>query len=382
MDESCSTLSKLQTVLEDLSVANVLEKAIRGEKLTYRDGVLLMQSQDVHAIGAVADIVRKRHTNDTVSFVVSYNMNYSNVCVARCPICAFYVPYKKNITDPRAYTLTVEKALEQVTDGVKLGATEIHIVGGFNPELQLGYYEELISTIKRKFPQVTVKALTLAEIHFIAKITRNSTKEVLSRLKEAGLDASTGGGAEIFAEEARSKISTKPKCTGEEWLQVAEEAHRLGIPGNSTMLYGHVETAEDRVDHILKLRDLQDRAPGFLSFIPLKYSPENTELLTSGGVQGPSSPLDDLRVIAISRLLLAGSINNISVYWVSLGKHVAQAALTYGGNDLVGTAYQEKIFKATGVEGTTTTEELIEMVREIGRKPAERDTFYNIRQRF
>ncbi len=229
---------------------------------------------------------------------------------------------------------------------------------------------------------MTVKALTLAEIHFIAKITRNSTKEVLSRLKEAGLDASTGGGAEIFAEEARSKISTKPKCSGEEWLEVAEEAHRLGIPGNSTMLYGHVETPEHRVDHILKLRDLQDRAPGFLSFIPLKYSPENTELLTSGGVQGPSSPLDDLRVIAISRLLLAGSINNISVYWVSLGKHVAQAALTYGGNDLVGTAYQEKIFKATGVEGTTTTEELIEMVREIGRKPAERDTFYNIRQRF
>jgi len=341
-----------------------------------------MRSQDVHAIGAVADIVRKRNTSDTVSFVVSYNMNYSNVCVARCPICAFYVPYRKGITDPRAYTLTVEKALEQVAEGVKLGATEIHIVGGFNPELPLEYYEELISTIKRKFPKVTTKALTLAEIHFIAKITRNSTKEVLSRLKEAGLDASTGGGAEIFAEEARSKISTKPKCSGEEWLQVAEEAHRLGIPGNSTMLYGHVETAEQRVDHIIKLRKLQDRVPGFLSFIPLKYSPENTELLTSGRVQGPSSPLDDLRVIAVSRLLLAGSINNISVYWISLGKHVAQAALTYGGNDLVGTAFQEKIFKATGLEGTTTTEELIEMVREIGRRPAERDTFYNIRQRF
>jgi aminodeoxyfutalosine synthase len=375
-------MSRLVTVIQDSSVNEVLEKALRGERLSYRDGVTLMKSSDVHAIGAAANVLRKKYAGDTVTFVVSYNMNYSNVCVARCPICAFYVPYKKNITDPRAYTLTVDKALEQVTEGVGLGATEIHIVGGFNPELPLEYYESLITSIKQKFPQVTVKALTLAEIHFIAKITRNSTKEVLSRLKTAGLDASTGGGAEIFAEEARSKISTKPKCTGEEWLEVAEEAHKLGIPGNSTMLYGHVETAEHRVDHILRLRELQERAPGFLSFIPLKYSPENTELLSSGDVQGPSSPLDDLKVIAVSRLLLAGSINNVSVYWVSLGKHVAQIALTYGGSDLVGTAFREKIYQATGLTGTTSTDELIEMVRQVGREPAERDTFYKIKRRF
>jgi aminodeoxyfutalosine synthase len=374
-------MSKLTSILTDSSIADVLEKALQGEQLTFSDGVLLMKSEDaeIHAIGAVADIVRRRNAGDTITFAASYNLSYSNICVAKCPICAFYVPYRRGgAQDPRGYTLTIDQALDQLAEAIHLGATEIHMVGGFNPDLPLEYYETLISTIKQQCPTVTVKALTLAEVYFIARITRNSVHEVLSRLKAAGLDATTGGGVEIFAAEVRSKISTKPKCSGEEWLRVAEEAHKLGIPGNSTMLYGHVEQPEHRVDHILRLRELQDRVPGFLSFIPLKYSPENTALLNSGGVTGPTSPMDDLKVISVSRLLLASSIDNISVYWVSLGKHVAQAALMYGGNDLVGTAFKEKVFNATGLDGATTVEELARMIKSIGRTPAERNTFYDI----
>ncbi|MCL4436790.1 MAG: radical SAM protein [Thaumarchaeota archaeon] len=374
---------KVASALTDnSSIADVFEKALQGERLTLSDGTLLMKSEedaDIHAIGAVADTVRRKNSGDTVTFAASYNLSYSNICVAKCPICAFYVPYRRGGTkDPRAYTLTVDQALDQLKEAIHLGATEIHTVGGLNPDLSLEYYESLISAIKKTSSSVTVKALTLAEIHFIAKITGNSVHEVLSRLKAAGLDATTGGGAEIFDEKVRAKISSKPKCSSEDWLRVAEEAHKLGIPGNSTMLYGHVEQPEHRVDHILKLRDLQDRVPGFLSFIPLKYSPEKTALLNSGDVKGSTSPMDDLKVIAVSRLLLASSINNISVYWVSLGKHVAQTALMYGGNDLVGTAFSEKVFNATGLDGATTGEELAKLITAIGRTPAERNTFYDI----
>jgi len=371
-------MSSLQALVKGSSSASVLEKALSGERFDFDDGVALMRSRDMYLVGLVADIIRRKCVGDTVTFAVSYNLNYTNLCAARCSICAFYKPYSRDFSDPGAYTLGIGEALAQVGEAVSLGTTEVHMAGGLNPELPLEYYEQLFREVKARWPWVTLKALSPAEIHFISGVTGNTVREVLKRLKSAGLDGTTGGGAEIFDERIRDEISTGPKCTGEEWLSVAEEAHRLGIPGNSTMLYGHVEGAEHRVDHILRLREAQDRAPGFLSFIPLKYSPEKTELYLSGRVTGPTSSLDDLRVVAVSRLLLAGSINNIALYWVSLGKQVTQTALTYGGNDLVGTAFSEKVFRATGREETASTEELAQMIRETGRTPAQRDTFYRI----
>jgi aminodeoxyfutalosine synthase len=218
----------------------------------------------------------------------------------------------------------------------------------------------------------------MIEIIFISKLTNNSITEVFSRFKDAGIDANAGGGAEIFNPEVRKIVATASKCSGEEWLKAAEIAHKLGIRGNSTMLYGHVEKTEHRVDHILKIRELQQQTSGFLSFIPLKYSPENTELFISGKVNVSSSASDDLRVYATSRLLLAGSINNIAIYWVALGKKVAQIGLTYGGNDLVGTALNEKVYRSTGRNEIATKESIIHIAKEIGRIPAERDTLYNI----
>ncbi|MFQ6010617.1 MAG: radical SAM protein, partial [Nitrososphaerales archaeon] len=367
---------RLETIIEDSSAAKSLEKALNFEKLNFQDGLAIMQSDDLHLIGRVADNVRERICGNKVSFVQSYNMNYTNYCVARCPICAFYRPYKKGVKAPDGYTLSLDEAINQIKDAVSLGATEIHIVGGFNPELPVEYYEGLFRKIKGRWPQVTIKALTLAEISYIAKITRNSVGELFERLKLAGLDAHTGGGAEIFDPDIRAVISTPPKCSSSEWLQTAEIAHNLGVPGNSTMLYGHVERPEHIVDHMLKLRDSQDKSPGFLSFIPLKFSPGNTELLKSGKVKEESSSPLDLKVIATARLLLMNSINNISIYWVALGTELAQVALGYGGNDLVGTAFSEKVYGATGRNELVTIERLAHLVRGVGRIPIERDTFY------
>ncbi len=369
-------MTRLETLIEDSSAAKALEKALNHERLNHQDGLDIMKSDDLHLIGTVADEIREKDCSNKVSFVQSYNMNYTNYCVARCSICAFYRPYKKGVSSPDGYTLTLQEALDQVKDGVSLGATEIHIVGGFNPELPVEYYENLFRGIKERWPQVTIKALTLAEVSFIAKITRNSIEELFTRLKRAGLDAHTGGGEEIFDPTIGDIISTPPKCNSSEWLHTAEVAHKLGIPGNSTMLYGHVEGPEHIVDHMLRLRDSQDKSPGFLCFIPLKFSPGNTELLKSGKVTGESSSMLDLKVIATARLLLSNSINNISIYWVALGTELAQVALGYGGNDLVGTAFSEKVYGATGRNEVVTIERMAHLVREVGRIPVERDTFY------
>ncbi len=210
----------------------------------------------------------------------------------------------------------------------------------------------------------------------VTRVTKNTVREVLLRLKDAGLDALPGGGAEIFHKDVRKHIVVG-KCSGEEWLQVAEEAHRLGIKSNCTMLYAHVEEAEHVIDHIIRLRELQKRTRGFLTFIPLRFSPENTELAIKGKVKERSS-IYDLKIIAISRLMLANYINNISVYWVALGKKLAQVALEYGGNDLVGTAFAEEIFSATGLKYNISIDELVNMIKSINRIPAQRDTFHNI----
>jgi aminodeoxyfutalosine synthase len=230
--------------------------------------------------------------------------------------------------------------------------------------------------IKKNHPELNIKAFTAAEIFYLSKLTKNSIKEILSRLKDAGLDSMPGGGAELFHPDIRNKI-VRGKCTGQEWLDTIEQAHNLGIKSNVTMLYGHIEKPEHVIDHLIKIRELQKKTGGFITFIPLKFSLDNTELEKEHLVNNESSSIYDLKVIALSRLMLANVLNNISVYWVAYGKKLAQVALSNGGNDLVGTAFSEEIYRAAGKETDSSVLELANLVKEIGRKPAQRDTFFN-----
>ncbi len=357
--------------------SKALDKAISGEELSYDDGMELMSYDNLYMLGATADVIRQKNVGQQITFAASYYLNYTNVCAASCQMCAFY--RKGNETD--SYTLSPNDIEARVAKAKEMGATEVHIVGGFHPDLPLEYYEEMFRTIKQKHSEMHIKALTAAEIFFLSKLTKNSVKEVLSRLRTAGLDSMPGGGAELFHPDIRKEI-VRGKCSGQEWLDTIEQAHNLGIKSNATMLFGHIEKPEHIVDHLIKLREVQKRTGGFLTFIPLKFSLENTELEKKGLVTAESPSTYDLRIIAVSRLMLANRLDNISVYWVALGKKLAQVALTYGGNDLVGTAFSEEIYRAAGKETNSSVMELTNMIKEIGREPAQRDTFFNIIKKF
>jgi len=357
--------------------SKALERAVSGQELTFDDGIEIMNYENFHIIGAIAEASRKKLVGDKVSFAASYYLNYTNVCAASCQMCAFY--RKENEKD--AYTLSAEQIEQRVAIAKKMGATEVHIVGGFHPKLPLDYYEKMMQVIKKNHPELNIKAFTAAEIFYLSKLTKNSVKEILTRLKEAGLDSMPGGGAELFHPEIR-KFIVRGKCTGQEWLDTIEQAHKLGIRSNATMLYGHIEKQEHIVDHLIKLRDLQKKTKGFITFIPLKFSLDNTELEQKKSVTDECSAIYDLKIIALSRLMLAGVLNNISVYWVAYGKKLAQVALSNGGNDLVGTAFSEEIYRAAGKPTNSSTMELANMVKEIGRTPVQRDTFFNTIKNF
>jgi aminodeoxyfutalosine synthase len=357
--------------------SQALDRALAGEELSYNDGIELMNYDNIHLLGSVADITRKKLVGNTVTFAASYYMNYTNVCAASCQMCAFY---RKDGADD-AYTLTPQEIEQRVGIAKQMGATEVHIVGGFHPNLPLEYYEDMMRTIKKSHPQLNIKALTAAEIFFLSKLTKNSTKEILSRLKDAGLDSMPGGGAELFHPDIRNKI-VRGKCTGQEWIDVIEEAHNMGIKSNVTMLYGHIEKSEHIVDHLIKIRDLQKKTNGLLTLIPLKFSLDNTELEQDNLVTHECSSVYDLRIIALSRLMLANVLNNISVYWVAYGKKLAQVALSNGGSDLVGTAFSEEIYRAAGKPTASSVDELATMVKEIGRSPAQRNTHFDIIKKF
>lgn len=347
--------------------------------LNFKDSMSLARDLELTQMMRLANRLTSRQVGDTVTYAVSYNINYSNYCTASCPICAFYVPMALKGKTDRGYELTVDQIKKEIEKARRQEATEIHIVGGFNSDLQLEYYEELFSTVKKFLPEVTLKALTIPEIDFIARTTGNSLREVVERFHQAGMDAHTGGGAEIFDSKVRKQMSTPQKISGEKWLEDAKIIHSMGIKGNSTMTYGHLENLDNIVDHIVRLRDNQREVPGFLSFIPLKFSPDNTPLQKSGRVKMPASGELDLKVIALARILGGEDLRNISVYWVAIGKELAQIALNGGGSDLVGTAFSEKIFGATDRNEGTSIEELNDIVRQIGKTPAQRDTFYNIK---
>ncbi len=365
-------------MLRDLiSESKAVERALAGEELSHNDGLDLLKNDNLFAVGATADLVRKKLVGDKVTFTASYYMNYTNLCAASCQMCAFY----RKGDEQDAYTLTPEQIEQRVAAAKSLGATEVHIVGGFHPKLHLDYYENMMKIIKKNHPELTVKAFTAAEIYYLSKLTKNSVKEILSRLKEAGLDSMPGGGAELFHPEIRSQI-VRGKCTGQEWLDTVEQAHGLGIKSNATMLYGHIEKPEHIIDHLTKIRDLQKKTGGFITFIPLKFSLDNTELEQMNLVKNECSSIYDLKIIATSRLMLAGALNNISVYWVAFGKKLAQVALSNGGSDLVGTAFSEEIYKAAGKPTNSSVMELATMVKEIRRQPVQRDTFFRTLRTF
>ncbi len=357
--------------------SRALEKAISGEELSYEDGLELMSYDNLYMLGATADLVRQKLVGNTVTFAASYYLNYTNVCAASCQMCAFY----RKGGEKDAYTLTAKDIEARVGKAKEMGATEVHIVGGFHPDLPLEYYEEMFKTIKKSHPEMNIKALTAAEVFFLSKLTKNSVKEVLTRLKSAGLDTMPGGGAELFHPEIRGRI-VRGKCSGKEWLDTIEQAHNLGIKSNATMLFGHIEKPEHVIDHLVKLREVQKRTGGFITFIPLKFSLENTELEKEGLVKSESPSTYDLRIIAVSRLMLANQINNLSVYWVALGKKLAQVALTYGGSDMVGTAFSEEIYRAAGKGTNSSILELAQTIKEIGRQASQRDTMFNILRNF
>ncbi|GFN40145.1 MAG: radical SAM protein [Marine Group I thaumarchaeote] len=362
---------------ELIKESRALERAISGEDLTYNDGMELMDYDNLFMLGAAADMIRQKLVGNTVTFAASYYMNYTNICAASCQMCAFY---RKGGEDD-AYTLKPDDISKRAGMAKEMGATEVHIVGGFHPDLPLEYYENMMKIIKKDHPELKIKAFTAAEIFYLSKLTKNSVKEILGRLKESGLDSMPGGGAELFHPEIR-KLIVRGKCSGQEWLDTIEQAHNLGIQSNATMLYGHIEKPSHIVDHLIKIRELQKKTHGFITFIPLKFSLDNTELEKEGLVTNECSAIYDLRIIALSRLLLGGYLKNISVYWVAYGKKLAQIALSHGGNDLVGTAFSEEIYRAAGKSTTSSVLELANLPKEINREAAQRDTFFNILRKF
>jgi aminodeoxyfutalosine synthase len=357
----------------DARLEPIAAKVLAGERLSLEDGLVLYRSTDVLAVGWLANYVREKLHGDVTYFNVNRHINYTNVCVANCRLCAF--GRKKG--DPAGYTMTLEDAWTAAASGYSEAVTEFHIVGGLHPDLPFQYYLDLVRGLKERFPKVHIKAFTMVEINFLARIAKLPVAETLRQLREAGVDSMPGGGAEIFADRVRSVICDH-KIDGQEWLDTARLAHQMGFKSNATMLYGHVENDEDRVDHLLKLRALQDETGGFQAFIGLAFHPENTAL----DHLPPTTGLGDLRQIAVARLLL-DNFPHIKAYWQMLTPKIAQIALRFGADDMDGTVVEEKIYHdagATTPQGMTR-KDICRLITEAGRVPVERDTLYHAVER-
>ena len=353
---------------DDLKLQPVADKVLGGERLGFEDGLALYRSGDILAIGWLANYVRERLHGNVAYFNVNRHINPTNVCVAACRLCAF----GRRKDTPGSYTMALEEAWETAASGYSEAVTEFHIVGGLHPDLPFQYFLDLVAGLKERFPQVHIKAFTMVEVAFLAKRAKLTIEETLRQLKQAGVDSLPGGGAEIFADRVRHIICDH-KIDGDQWLDTARIAHKIGLRSNATMLYGHVENEEDRVDHLLRLRALQDETGGFQTFIPLAFHPDNTPLEHLPRTTG----LLDIKQIAVSRLLL-DNFSHIKAYWQMLTPKIAQISLRFGADDLDGTVIEEKIYHdagATTPQGMRR-EELIRLIREAGREPIERDTMY------
>src|SRR5215216_539379 len=351
----------------------IREKVEAGERLDFEDGLALFESDDLLALGELADRARRlRGGDDDVYFVQNLYLNQTNVCRVKCKFCAFAVTQKQE----GAYTYTGEELVADALRQRKLtGFTEIHMVGGESPHVEFDYYVDIVRSLHEALPDVHLKLFTASEIHHMTKLSGLTHEEVLRTLKDAGLGSLPGGGAEVFADRVRRLIAPG-KEHPDFWFHTHRTAHGLGIPTHCTMLYGHVETYEERVDHLLRLREQQDETGGFLAFIPLAFHPENTVFERRGWTFTLGS--DDLKMIAVSRLLL-DNIANVKAYWIMMGLPLAQVALHFGANDVQGTVVREQIFHAAGAvtETEQKIDELVRVVRAAGRVPVQRDTLYN-----
>jgi aminodeoxyfutalosine synthase len=357
----------------EMSIREKIEAKVEaGKRLSFEEGVYLFRDADFHQLGQLADRVRERKVGKRASYVLNRYLNYSNVCILSCQFCAF----ARKKREPGTFELSVEEMVGEASKAVAAGATEIHIVGGLHPSLPYSFYLEMLKALAGIQPKPMLKIFTAIEIrHLAERVAKKSIQEVLLDLRSAGLDSLTGGGAEIFAPEVRKQIC-KGKESAEEWLEVHRIWHGMGGRSTATMLYGHVETAEQRVDHLEKLRGLQDETGGFTGFIPFAFEPSQTRLAELGKILRASA-LEELRVIAASRLIL-DNFDHITAYWISTGLPLAQIALSYGADDLHGTIGEEKIFHMAGAQTpkVQTRGNLERAIREAGREPVQRNTFY------
>jgi aminodeoxyfutalosine synthase len=359
----------LSTYIDDRRLLPILQKVEAGVRLSFEDGITLYRTPDILTLGYMANIVREHKNGNTTFFNVNRHINPTDVCVASCKLCAF----GKRAKDPKAYTWSLEEVWHRAGEGWSESITEFHIVGGLHPELTLDWYCEMLRGLKDRFPDVHLKALTMVEIGYLAQRAKLSIRETLLKLMNAGLDSLPGGGAEIFSDRVR-RIICDHKIDGKQWIEVARAAHLLGLRSNCTMLYGHIETEEDRVDHLLRLRELQDDTGGFQTFIPLAFHPENTPLNHIPKTTG----FADLKNIAVARLLL-DNIDHIKAYWIMMTPSVAQIALRFGADDLDGTVVEEKIYHDAGATTSQSLRrsDLLRLIRLAGREPLERDTLYH-----
>ena len=355
-------------VIDDRRLAPIAEKVLAGQRLSFDDGIALYRTPDLLSLGWLANRVREQRHGNVCYFNINRHINPTNVCVAHCKLCAF----GRSPDAPGAYTFALEEIWQRAEQGVREGATEFHMVGGLHPDLPFEYFLDLMRGLKQRCPTVHLKAFTMVEVGYFARIAKLSVREVLVALKDAGVDSLPGGGAEIFNPRVR-KVICDHKTSGQQWLSIARTAHQIGLRSNATMLYGHIETEEERVEHLLALRELQDETHGFVAFIPLAFHPENTGLDHLAKPTGYA----DLKAIAVSRLLL-DNFDHIKAYWIMLTPRIAQIALRFGADDLDGTVVEEKIYHDAGATTSqfSSRADLERLIRQAGREPVERDTLY------
>ncbi|MBO8128988.1 MAG: dehypoxanthine futalosine cyclase [Peptococcaceae bacterium] len=352
-------------------VAAILEKALAGTRLTLQDGVTLLAEGNLHLLGKAANIIcRRKHPEGTVSFVVDRNINYTNVCRCGCLFCAFY----RRESDRDAYVLSIKEILDKVQELVDVGGTQVLIQGGIHPGLGIDYFTEMFKAIKERF-DVQIHSLSPPEIVYLAQKSGLSVREILETLRDAGLDSLPGGGAEILADRVRRVISPA-KISWREWMNVMLTAHGLGMRTTATMMFGTIETLEERVLHLLRIRDAQDETGGFTAFIPWSYQPANTKLGGTG-----ATAVEYLRLIAVARLFL-DNIPNIQASWVTQGAKVGQLALAFGANDFGGTMLEENVVRAAGASYRVPLQEIVRIIKDAGYTPAQRTTLYDIIRTF
>ncbi len=359
----------IDTLLAHTDLADIAAKVQAGTRLSAEEGLRLLRTPHLAAVGALANVVRERLHGDRTYYIINRHLNYTNICVNGCRFCAF----SRKVGEPGGYVLSVEECLEKAAAFRGGRVSEFHLVGGCHPSLPLEYYTDLLFALHARYPEVHLQAFTAVEIAHIAKVSGISVRECLTRLRAAGLGSLPGGGAEVFAARVRQELCPQ-KLSSEGWLEVMRTAHELGIRSNATMLYGHLEQPEEIVDHLLRLRALQDETGGFLAFIPLAFHPGNTAL--AGTATGPSA-WEELRILAVSRLLL-DNVPHLKVFWIMVGLKLAQVALGFGADDVDGTVAEEKITHAAGARTpeSLSVPDLHQLIRAAGRTPVERDTLY------